>query len=121
MKIITQAKNFSLNQTQEEFIQEKIVKIRDFSKTIEDQSHQIHLDFEHIESQKKEDNIVCIATLNLSWHNTIRVEKSAETVEKAFMEVKKVLLEDMKKIKWKNNCSWIHCKVIKKIKWFFGK
>jgi len=102
MKVNTHAKNFSLNQSQEEFINNKVVKIREFSKIIEDQSHQINLDFEHVDSKKVEDQIVCIATLNLAWNKTIRVEKSAETVEKSFSEVKKVLLEEMKKIKEKD-------------------
>lgn len=101
MKIITHAKNFSLNKEQENFINEKVVKIRELSKTIEDQSHEIHIDFEHIDSKKAEDQIKCIATLNLTWHKTIRVEKSAETVEKSFSGVKKVLIEEIKKVKAK--------------------
>jgi len=99
MKITTHAKNFSLNQSQDNFINEKIIKIREFSKTIEDQSHEIKINFEYIDSQKKEDSMTCIATLNLTWHKTIRVEKKAETVEKAFMTVKDILIKDMKKIK----------------------
>ena len=115
MKTIIHAKNFSLNKEQEDFINEKVVKIRELSKTLNDESHEINIDFEYTESQKKSDQITCVATVNLKWHQTERVSKNAETVEKAFAEVKKVLIEDIKKIKWKK--SWVFWKIKK----FFKK
>lgn len=121
MKIITHAKNFSLNTIQEDFINEKIKKISELAKTLNNEFNEINIDFEYSESKKKDDQISCVATLNLKWHKSIRVEKSSETVEKSFAEVKKVLLEDIKKIKWKSWKSSIHSRVYKKIQWFFWK
>ena len=114
MKIITKAKNFSLNESQKQFIDEKIVKIRELSKNLNDESHEIHIDFEVNETQKPEDKYSCVATANLKWHSTIRVEKKSDSVEKAFMEMKKVLVEDIKKLK--NKKWWIFWK-IKNIFW----
>jgi hypothetical protein len=65
MKIITHAKNFSLNKEQEDFINEKNIKIRELSKNLNDESHEINIIFEINESKKPEDKYSCIATANL--------------------------------------------------------
>jgi len=65
MKIITHAKNFSLNKVQEDFINEKIVKIRNLSKSLNDEAHEINIDFEVFESKKPEDKYSCIINANL--------------------------------------------------------
>lgn len=101
MKIVTHAKNFSLNKSQEDFINERIVKIRELSKSLNDEAHEINIDFEIFESKKPEDRYSCVVNANLKWHSTIRIEKKAESVEKSFVEAKKVLLEKIKEFKSK--------------------
>jgi hypothetical protein len=103
MKIITHAKNFSLNKEQEDFINEKIIKIRDLSKSLNDEAHEIHIDFEINESKKPEDKYSCIVNANLKGHASFRIEKSSSSVEKVFAEIKNVLIDDIKKIKSKKS------------------
>jgi len=108
MKIEINADNFSLNQEQLEFVKEKSAKLRDLSKSLNDESHVIHIHFKHIESKIKAENIICTITINIKWHKDIRVEKTAWSVESAIMDAKKVTLAEIKKIKDQLHPNWIH-------------
>ena len=102
------AKNFNLNTEQEEFVREKSQKIKELANSLHDNGHVIHINFEHIESKAKDENIICTITLNIKGHKEIRVERSASTVEKAMQEAKKVAVLDITKMKAKINPSKIH-------------
>lgn len=108
MKIEINAKNFSLNEDQIEFVQEKSKKLKDLSKSLNDEAHVIHINFEHIESKSKDDNIICTITINIKWHKEIRVEKSNWSVEWAMMEAKKVAFIEIRKMKEQLHPNWIH-------------
>lgn len=108
MKIEINAKHFSLNEEQLNFVKEKAQKLKDLSKTLNDESHIIHINFDHIESKIKDENLICTITIQIKWHKEIRVERKYSWVEWAFMEAKKVAILEIKKLKEQINPNWIH-------------
>lgn len=110
MKTEINSKNFSLNEEQLSFVKEKAIKLRESSKVLNDESHIIHINFEHIESKIKSENFLCTITAVIKGHKEIRIERLSESVEWAFMEAKKIAILEIKELKEQIHPNWIHIK-----------